>query len=92
MKEAFFLIVTCFLCLLVLCWCIWERQTFLKCMHADEGQAPRISNAVRRGRGAAVRAYPRQRDALIETCCQSDKHICIQSIYFRWKGLQSAVG
>lgn len=44
------------------------------------------------GRGAAASATQPPRGPLIETCCQSDKHICIQSIYFPRKGLQSAVG
>lgn len=37
------------------------------------------------------RAYPQPRDALIETCCQSDKHICIQSTLYLFSLERSAV-
>lgn len=37
------------------------------------------------------RAYPQQRDALIETCCQSDKHICIQSTRYLFSPERSTV-
>lgn len=37
------------------------------------------------------RAYPQPRDALIETCCQSDKHICIQSTLYLFSLERSTV-
>lgn len=40
---------------------------------------------------AASRAYPQPRDALIETCCQSDKHICIQSTLYLFSLERSTV-
>lgn len=36
-------------------------------------------------------AYPQPRDALIETCCQSDKHICIQSTLYLFSLERSTV-
>lgn len=37
------------------------------------------------------RANPQPRDALIETCCQSDKHICIQSTRYLFSPERSTV-
>lgn len=37
------------------------------------------------------RAYPQPQDALIETCCQSDKHICIQSTLYLFSLERSTV-
>lgn len=37
------------------------------------------------------RANPQPRDALIETCCQSDKHICIQSTLYLFSLERSTV-
>lgn len=80
----------------IACKCTGRQGFFFfnACMRI-KGQAPSISHAAGSPLpAAATEPYPQPRDALIETCCQSDKHICIQStLYlFLWKGLQSAVG
>lgn len=60
-------------------------------MHACAGVRARLGAGVQGARPQRCSSSAAARP-LIETCCQSDKHICIQSIYFPRKGLQSAVG
>lgn len=89
MKVAFFPFVTSLTWLPALCKCT-GRQGFNACMRIKvkprvSAMQPAFPSSCSRG------AYPQPRDALIETCCQSDKHICIQSTLYLFSLERSTV-
>ena len=73
-----------------LCKCTGRLGFFNACMRIKV--KPQVS-AMQRALpySCSRRASPQPQDALIETCCQSDKHICIQSTLYLFSLERSTV-
>lgn len=83
MKVAFFPpFVTSLTWLPALCKCTGRQDFFFNACMRIKVKPPVSAMQCALPSSCSRRAYPQPRDALIETCCQSDKHICIESTLY----------